>query len=40
MMKIMPACRYRTEMNDRLFNGENSVGRSIRLDDNFSKLPA
>jgi putative ABC transport system permease protein len=26
------------EMNDRLFNGENSVGRSIRLDDNFFKI--
>ena len=26
------------EMNDRLFSGENSVGRSIRLDDNFFKI--
>ena len=26
------------ELNDRLFNGENSVGRSIRLDDNFFKI--
>lgn len=26
------------EMNDKLFNGENSVGRNIRLDDNFYKV--
>jgi len=26
------------ELNDRLFNGENSVGRTIRLDDNFFKI--
>ncbi len=26
------------ELNDRLFNGENSVGRSIQLDDKFFKI--
>lgn len=26
------------ELNDRLFDGENSVGRSIRLDDKFFKI--
>jgi len=26
------------EMNEQLFNGENSVGRSIRLDDNFFEI--
>jgi putative ABC transport system permease protein len=26
------------EMNERLFNGENSVGQNIRLDDNFFKI--
>lgn len=26
------------ELNDRLFNGENSVGRSIQLDDKFYKI--
>ena len=26
------------ELNDKLFNGENSVGRSIQLDDNFYKI--
>lgn len=26
------------ELNDKLFNGENSVGRSIQLDDNFYQI--
>jgi putative ABC transport system permease protein len=26
------------DLNDRMFNGENSVGRSIRLDDKFFKI--
>ena len=26
------------ELNDRLFNGENSLGRSIRLDDSFFQI--